>query len=129
MSFLPILRKSKIGQFRGYFPSMINKDLFLQLFFNGALRKSTGTREIDFLQKVPIGMTLSLSEKIPIGISQNPRTGEFELSENIPIGFPSVLNTAFQRIIPIEISLCTGDLKFKRNNPIGVFPLYWTLWV
>ena len=63
---------------------MINKDLFLQLFFNGALRKSTGTREIDFLQKVPIGMTLSLSEKIPIGIYQNPVPETLSLSENVP---------------------------------------------
>ena len=55
-------------------------------------------------------MTLSLSEKFPIGISQNPYRDDFEFERKNPYrDFPSVLET----------------LSLNAKNPYRDFFLYW----
>ena len=73
-------------------------------------------------------MTLSLSEKIPIGIFQNPCTGDFEFEPKNPYGdFPKSLQEitlSLNEKIPMRIlrNPYRDDFEFERKNPYRDFP-------
>ena len=60
------------------------------IFFTEHFQRAPVLERLIFSQKVPIGIFykipigMTLSEKIPIGISQNPRTGDFEFERKNP---------------------------------------------